>query len=179
MGFLHRFLAFLRDKMASPVVTSQPPQVFLTELQERVQVDAKTLKFCYDRLSSLLKTLEITNTDEFTPIQLVADFATLVGTYAKGFAIIMEPYDERLPQVPDPVLQLSCLDASLAMKPVFSNSSTLSPIDLYPRILNFNPVAIQSFQMTLTRDCLCPVVVTRGADQMPMSTKFEMRGDRA
>ncbi|GLI64983.1 hypothetical protein VaNZ11_008408 [Volvox africanus] len=184
MGFLHRFLAFLRDKMASPVITSQTPQVFLHELQERVQVDAKTLKFCYDRLSSLLKTLEITNTDEFTPIQLVADFATLVGTYAKGFAIIMEPYDERLPQVPDPVLQLSCLDASLAMKPVFSKfqsvvitSGTLSPIDLYPRILNFNPVAIQSFQMTLTRDCLCPVVVTRGADQMPMSTKFEMRGD--
>ncbi len=40
-------------------------------------------RFCYDRLSSLLKTLEITNTDEYTPIQLVADFATLVGTYGK------------------------------------------------------------------------------------------------
>ncbi|GFR48544.1 hypothetical protein Agub_g10443, partial [Astrephomene gubernaculifera] len=184
MGFLARFLAFLRDKMAAPTVTSQSPTAFLQELQQRVQVDAKTLKFCYDRLGSLLKTLEIANTDEYTPIQLVADFATLVGTYSKGFAIIMEPYDERLPQVPDPVLQLSCLDASLAMKPVFSKfqsvvitSGTLSPIDLYPRILNFNPVAIQSFQMTLTRDCLCPVIVTRGADQMPMSTKFEMRSD--
>lgn len=55
-------------------------------------------------------------------------------------------------------LQLSCLDASLAMKPVFAKfqsviitSGTLSPIDLYPRILNFQPVAIQSFAMTLTR----------------------------
>jgi Rad3-related DNA helicase len=54
--------------------------------------------------------------------------------------------------------QLSCLDASLAMRPVFQKfqtvvitSGTLSPIDLYPRILNFNPVAIQSFAMTLTR----------------------------
>ena len=44
------------------------------------------------------------------------------------------------------------------MKPVFQKfqtvvitSGTLSPIDLYPRILNFNPVAIQSFAMTLTR----------------------------
>jgi DNA excision repair protein ERCC-2 len=45
------------------------------------------------------------------------------------------------------------------------------------RILNFNPVAIQSFSMTLTRDCICPVVVTRGTDQMPISTKFELRGD--
>jgi hypothetical protein len=66
----------------------------------------KTLRFCYDRLSSLLKTLEITDVDEYTPIHLVADFATLVGTYAKGFAIIIEPYDDRLPSVPDPVIQV-------------------------------------------------------------------------
>ena len=58
--------------------------------------------------------------------------------------------------------QLSCLDASLAMRPVFQKfqtvvitSGTLSPIDLYPRILNFNPVAIQSFAMTLTRRAPC------------------------
>ena len=65
----------------------------------------KTLRFCYDRLSSLLKTLEVTDLDSYTPIHLVADFATLVGTYAKGFAIIVEPYDDRLPAVRDPVIQ--------------------------------------------------------------------------
>ncbi len=63
-------------------------------------------RFCYDRLSSLLKTLEITNTDDLLPLHLVADFGTLVGTYDQGFAIIIEPYDERLPHIPDPVLQL-------------------------------------------------------------------------
>lgn len=69
----------------------------------------KTLRFCYDRLASLLKTLEITDVDDFTPIHLVADMATLVGTYARGFAIIIEPYDDRLPSVPDPVIQVgSC-----------------------------------------------------------------------
>ena len=36
----------------------------------------------------------------------MADFATLVGTYAKGFAIIIEPYDERMPSVPDPVIEV-------------------------------------------------------------------------
>ena len=30
----------------------------------------KTLRFCYDRLSSLLKTLEITDMDDFTPLHL-------------------------------------------------------------------------------------------------------------
>ena len=34
---------------------------------------------------------------------------------------------------------------------LFITSGTLRPIDLYPRILNFQPVAIQSFAMTLTR----------------------------
>jgi len=36
----------------------------------------------------------------------VADFATLVGTYARGFAIITEPFDERMPAVRDPVMQV-------------------------------------------------------------------------
>jgi len=73
---------------------------------ESVCCAGKTLRFCYDRLSSLLKTLEITDMDDFVPIHMVADFATLVGTYAKGFAIIIEPYDDRLPSVPDPVIQV-------------------------------------------------------------------------
>ncbi len=74
---------------------------------------AKTLRFCYDRLTSLLKTLEITDADDFTPITMVANFATLVGTYEKGFAIIIEPYDERLPSVPDPIIQARCRSHSL------------------------------------------------------------------
>lgn len=66
-------------------------------------------------------------------------------------------------------IQLSCHDASLAIKPVFDRfqsvvitSGTLSPIDLYPRLLNFNPVVSRSFTMSLTRDCICPMVLTRG-----------------
>ena len=34
---------------------------------------------------------------------------------------------------------------------VVITSGTLSPIDLYPRILNFNPVCLASLNMTLTR----------------------------
>jgi len=184
IAFLKRFVAFLRDKLARTGFEHATPAAFLAELAERVAIDAKTLRFCYDRLASLMKTLEIADTDEYGAVHLVADFATLVGTYSRGFAVITEPYDERLPAVPDPIIQLCCLDASLAMKPIFGRfqtvvitSGTLSPIELYPRILDFRPVSVQSFAMTLTRDCLCPVVLTRGADQMPVSTKFDMRGD--
>ena len=52
-------------------------------------------------------TLEITDTDEFLHIQTICDFATLVGTYSRGFSIIIEPFDERMPHIPDPVLQVA------------------------------------------------------------------------
>jgi DNA excision repair protein ERCC-2 len=185
VAFMQRFLLFLRNKMEVGVVVVEDPKMFLRNLEQEVAIDGKTLRFCYDRLVSLMRTLEVSSTDEYTPIHMIADFATLASTYMeRGFAIISEPYDDRMPSVPDPIIQLSCLDASLAMKPVFTKfrtvvitSGTLSPIDLYPKILNFHPVALASLNMTLTRDCLCPVVLTRGADQLPVSTKFDMRHD--
>jgi hypothetical protein len=64
-----------------------------------------------------------------------------------------------------------------SVQSVVITSGTLSPIDLYPRLLDFNPVSVASLQMTLTRECLCPLVLTRGADQMPVSTRFESRTD--
>ena len=35
---------------------------------------------------------------------------------------------------------------------------TLSPIDMYPKILDFRPVTMATFTMTLARICLCPMV---------------------
>ena len=77
---------------------------------------------------SLLKTLEITDRDDFAAIHVVADFATLVGTYARGFAIIIEPYDARLPSVPDPVIQVALiLQNFCARQP--SAMTALDPVD--------------------------------------------------
>ncbi|KAG6546795.1 hypothetical protein Mapa_011741 [Marchantia paleacea] len=184
VAFLKRLVQYIKGRLLTEVVESEGPLSFLNSLNKECSIDQKALKFCYDRLQSLLTTLEITDTDEFLHIQAICDFATLVGTYQRGFAIIIEPYDDRMPNIPDPVLQLSCLDASLAIRPVFERfqsvvitSGTLSPIDLYPRLLNFNPVIFKSFTMTLTRDCLCPMILTRGSDQLPVSTKFDMRSD--
>lgn len=184
VAFLKRLLQYLKNRLQTDKVESEGPVSFVTSLNSHAGIDQKTLKFCYDRLHSLLLTLEITDTDEFLHIQIVCNFATLIGSYTRGFSIIIEPFDERMPHIPDPVLQLCCLDASLAIKPVFERfqsviitSGTLSPIDLYPKLLNFNPVIIQSFTMSLTRDCLCPMVLTRGSDQLPVSTKFDMRSD--
>jgi DNA excision repair protein ERCC-2 len=68
--------------------------------------------------------------------------------------VLVEPFNPQLPNIPDPVLRLACLDSSLAIKPVFERfstvvitSGTLSPIDLYPKLLNFHPVIRTSFEV--------------------------------
>lgn len=52
-------------------------------------------------------------------------------------------------------------------------------MDLYPTLLGFSPVVSQSYQMTLTRTCFLPIVITRGSDQVEVSSKFEVRNDLA
>ncbi|XP_075105163.1 general transcription and DNA repair factor IIH helicase subunit XPD [Nicotiana tabacum] len=184
LSVLRRFVQYLKGRLDTENVEKEGPVAFVASITTQVGIDQKMLKFCYDRLHSLMLTLEITDTDEFLHVQTICDLATLVGTYSRGFSIIIEPFDERMPHIPDPVLQLTCHDASLAIKPVFERfqsvvitSGTLSPIDLYPRLLNFNPVVSRSFKMSLTRDCICPMVLTRGSDQLPVSTKYDLRSD--
>jgi Rad3-related DNA helicase len=59
----------------------------------------------------------------------------------------------------------SCLDPSLAIGPIFERfssvvitSGTISPLDMYPKILQFQPVVQESYPMTLTRNAFLPMV---------------------
>lgn len=46
-------------------------------------------------------------------------------------------------------------------------------------MLQFQPVMEQSYPMTLTRNAFLPMVITRGSDQVPISSRFEVRNDPA
>lgn len=146
-------------------MVQETPALFLRDLQTKVCIERKPLKFCAERLASLLRTMEITDLTDFSALILVTHLATLVSTYATGFTIIVEPFDDRTPTVLNPILHFSCMDSSIAMKPIFDRfqsviitSGTLSPLDMYPKILNFHPVIMTSFTMTLARPCLLPMV---------------------
>lgn len=143
----------------------ESPSGFLRDIQSKVCIERKPLRFCAERLSSLLRTMEISDVTDFSPLILVTHLATLVSTYTKGFTIIVEPFDDKTPTVLNPILHFSCLDCSIAMKPIFDRfqsviitSGTLSPLDMYPKILDFHPVIMSSFTMTLARPCLLPMV---------------------
>ena len=183
--FLKKIVMFLRDYLLNGNdVQSKTPLAFLHLLESETALCRKPLRFTYSRLNSLLRTLEVTSLDEFNSLAEVANFATLLATYMEGFAIILEPRGSIVSGINEPLLQLCCLDASIAVQSVLQNfqsviitSGTLSPIDLYPKLLNFNPIIRESLPMTIFRHCLKPLIVTKGSDQLPISTRFEQRDD--
>ncbi|RXM96626.1 TFIIH basal transcription factor complex helicase XPD subunit [Acipenser ruthenus] len=164
VGFLKRLLEYLKSRLRVQHVVQESPPQFLKDAFEKVCIDRKPLRFCAERLRSLLRTLEIADIADFSAVTLISNFATLVSTYSKGFTIIIEPFEDRTPSIANPILHFSCMDSSIAIKPVFERfqtviitSGTLSPLDIYPKILDFRPVTMASFTMTLARACLCPL----------------------
>jgi DNA excision repair protein ERCC-2 len=105
-----------------------------------------------------------------------------------GFLLILEPFETDNATVPNPIFHFTCvssvfsieigaeivgdglsrcLDPSIAIKPVFERfssvvitSGTISPLDMYPKMLQFTPVVQESYQMTLTRNSFLPLVRT-------------------
>uniref|UniRef100_A0A2P2I4Y2 General transcription and DNA repair factor IIH helicase subunit XPD n=1 Tax=Hirondellea gigas TaxID=1518452 RepID=A0A2P2I4Y2_9CRUS len=184
--FLSRLVDYVKMRLSVSHVVHESPAAVLRDMKTRAYMDRKPLRHCSERLSSMIRTLELTEVGDLGPLVSVAQFATLVSTYLHGFTVIIEPYEDKAPNVPNPTLYFRCLDSSIAIKPVFSKfqtvvltSGTLSPLDMYPKILDFNPVVQNSFTMTLARPCILPLIVTKGNDQVAMSSKFESREDPA
>jgi len=160
----------------------------LNEICGSIGWDTHAMKFASERMRSLLRTLEVIDVDVYTPATLVADFATLVATYTDGFKLIIEPYDSRYPEIQDPQMELACLDASIAIKPVLDRfqsviltSGTIAVKEnLYPQILHFTPVTSRSFKNSFTGRCkVCPIIVSMGTDQVAMTSQYKARKDKA
>ncbi|XP_064485042.1 general transcription and DNA repair factor IIH helicase subunit XPD-like isoform X2 [Ornithodoros turicata] len=184
VAFVHRLLEYVKMRLRVQHVVQESPAAFLRDILQKVCIERKPLRFCSERLRSLLRTLQVVDPTNYAQLMKLCNFATLVSTYTKGFTLIIEPYDEK--SVPNPVLHFSCMDASIAVKPVFERfqsviitSGTLSPLDMYPKILDFRPVVTASFTITLARPSICPMIVSKGNDQVAMSSKFETRDDIA
>ncbi|KAF9246525.1 hypothetical protein BU15DRAFT_40365 [Melanogaster broomeanus] len=186
VAFLKRFVEYLKTRMRVLHVVAETPLSFLQHLKDITYIERRPLRFCAERLQSMIRTLNLNRLDEYSALQKVASFATLVATYEKGFLLILEPFETDNATVPNPVFHFTCLDPSLAIKPVFEHfssvvitSGTISPLDMYPKMLQFTPVVQETYPMTLTRNAFLPLVITRGSDQVAISSRFEVRNDPA
>ncbi|PIC41192.1 hypothetical protein B9Z55_008698 [Caenorhabditis nigoni] len=180
--FLKRFVEYVRHRLRTHQVLIESPAAFMKDIQERMCIERRPMRFCAERLANLVRTLEITDNGDVWALSQVTTMCTLVSTYSKGFSVIVEPQDGSQMAT----ITLSCHDASIAIRPVLHRhqsviitSGTLSPLEMYPKILDFDPAVVASFTMTLARPCLAPLVVARGNDQVAMTSRFEQRADVA
>ena len=58
----------------------------------------------------------------------------------------------------DPAFWPPALPGGSWLLPSPAEIPLLSPLDIYPKILDFHPVTMATFTMTLARVCLCPMV---------------------
>jgi DNA excision repair protein ERCC-2 len=184
LSLLQAVLSFLKQHIISQKSKSEGTLMFCHKIEESQNIDAKTLKSFSLRLRSLLNTLKIIDVDQYVPIAKVCEICSLAATHARGFAVLVDPYPE-VEGVYDPQIELSCLDASIAMKMVTERfdtvvltSGTLSPLTIYPKLLNLTRVVTsEALQVSLARECIRPMVVTRANDQTLLSSKFDLRND--
>lgn len=184
ISFLNRILVFLKTFIKIKDVRILTSTEFLEEIEKQSMVDRKTLGFCQRRFQQLVQTLEVTEIDEMATLSMITQFMTLLSMYQDGFKIILEPYQDTS-SVPDPLLQFCCLDASIALKPVLDKfsalvmtSGTMSPLNIYPKMLGFEPVLLKSINANLPRNSISPMIVTKGNDQVPMTSEFSERGNQ-
>eukprot|EP00172_Hildenbrandia_rubra_P003897 Plantae.Rhodophyta-Hildenbrandia_rubra.ctg6875.p1 GENE.Plantae.Rhodophyta-Hildenbrandia_rubra.ctg6875~~Plantae.Rhodophyta-Hildenbrandia_rubra.ctg6875.p1 ORF type:complete len:742 (+),score=95.42 Plantae.Rhodophyta-Hildenbrandia_rubra.ctg6875:159-2384(+) len=179
---LRSLVSYCKQRVQTMNVIQEHPGRFVSGLISSCDIqDDRSLRMVSERLTSLLRTLQVASWSRYKPLQTVAELATLLGTYKKGFAIIIEPFDDFTGERA-PLLRLACLDASLAVGWVMTKfrtcvitSGTLSPLDTYPRMLNFQAVISASFNMSLDRNCVCPLIMTKGNDQVALSSKYDDR----
>ena len=69
----------------------ESPAGFLADCAKKVCIDRKPLRFAAERLASLIRTLEISHSNDFSPLTVISHFATLVSSYTKG-GLILESF---------------------------------------------------------------------------------------
>eukprot|EP00727_Mastigamoeba_balamuthi_P004114 m51a1_g1370 putative tfiih basal transcription factor complex helicase xpd subunit-like (1065) ;mRNA; f:415787-420582 len=178
LRLLRVWLAWLVERIRAPNAWVESSLRFVSEFARQKFVDANALRFFSSRLASLVRTLELSESVRLAPLATAAEMATIAATYDRGFRLLLEPAE----QAHLSSIALVCLDSSVAMQAVVRRfpmtvltSGTLSPLDVYTAVLGIAPAVTESFGMTVVRNCLSAAIVTRGADQVPITTKFETR----
>lgn len=180
---MEQILGVLKKRMKLNYVIQDSPRTFIDEIYRLTGMNEHTLKFFSRRLNSLILTLNLPQIHRFLPIGRVCFMLSTMAMYVhEGFVVLFEPEDPMSPLVSYPTLLLSCMDASIVMKPIclkynriVLTSGTISPLDMLPKILGVKADYSISLEMSLSRTSICPMIISRGDDQTEISTKFGLR----
>ena len=153
-----------------------PPNLILGLIQQKCGITPAALHSMGDRLTSFVENNKIPNYEVFVPMFDMLEFTGLLSAYDDGFTVFVEQTQT------GPVMQIACLDCTLTFEPVLRHfnrivitSGTLSPLSFYPKLLNFQPVSTVCLTMSFSRQCLLPILGSRGYLNAPLTSSFKQR----
>jgi DNA excision repair protein ERCC-2 len=171
------------ESLKTQCAVLQSPESFLDAICTEGHLDRQALQSAGERLRMLLNTLQVADTESFSALSQVTQFAQFLSTYTKGFKVVFQTgshdglFNEKL-------MTLACMDSSLAMKYVFTTfqsvvltSGTMSPLDMYPRILDFKPIVSLSIDIDLVRNSIQPIIVTMAEDGTELTSEYTQRNN--
>jgi DNA excision repair protein ERCC-2 len=94
-------------------------------------------RFCSQRLTSLIHTLELSDLDEYYALHKVAAFATLVATYATGNSVFKENFHYFGNDVLNMLTIVTIIGFLLILEP-FENETVPNPILHYALVKIFS-----------------------------------------
>ena len=180
-GVIHQFdeQEFLLDELnIQPNVDKYTIPQVLTDIRRKCDITPEILHFMYSRFGKFLSKYKVADLRNYTALLDVLAFMSLLATYDEGYWVFTENTPKGL------LIQLICVDPSIAFgsvlqlfKRIIITSGTLSPPEIYPKLLKFEPVTMQEFTMSLARECFLPLFVTRGNAGQSLSSCYKLRSD--
>lgn len=193
LGFMKRAAVYLRKLLRSKEAKVYSSSRMLHDMKRNAFIDPDLLKFSMISLTSIFLNFKELSNKNYSQLQLLCRFCTILGNskshqYVKSiddtseFLIVFEPYPESQNDY-SPVLQLSCLDCSRALSQILSSfntslfiSSTFTPSEIYTKLLGLSPDVMKMCIGNSSAN-YCPLMLTKGSDQLAVSAKSEDRGD--
>ena len=152
---------------------------FLHKLLVSSLVNIDSLKFSSLMFNCLCSVLSVPLDSDIVSLRSICDFCSFVSLYPESFALIYEPYPES-PNSLSPVLQLACNDCSgffshfwSRLHSCFFFTTSCTPLPMYSKLLGLQCKAI-SFTPA---NGICPLMLTKGSDQLFVTTKVEEKTD--
>ena len=108
LAFMKRFLEYVKTRLRIQHVVQESPPTFLKDCYKQVCIERKPLRymiyywlpvfcvnlfekrfsfsfrFAHERLRSLLRTLDLSDLNNYSALTLLTNFATMISTYTKG-----------------------------------------------------------------------------------------------
>lgn len=70
---MKRLIEYIKTRLRVQHVVQETPARFLKDIQQKVCIERKPLRFCAERLASLMRTLEITDMTDYGGLVVVSN----------------------------------------------------------------------------------------------------------